>query len=151
MSYSTNIDFDMAFVPKGTPTFVDMIVKLENDAALKSTRRRDMISGLRCVAKALGKAMQDVPCHTRWLQPRLAKVLPAALRLSPKTWQNAVSNVRAAMVYAEIVEHRGNRITDLSPAWQTLWRSVLASGSTTLQPALCRLVHFLNNRAVTPE
>lgn len=152
MSYFPKIDTDMALVPKGTPMFTDLIVTLERDQSLKPTRRRDMISGLRRVAKAIGRAPQDVPCHGRWLQPRLAKIAPAALGLKDKAWQNVVSNARAAMVHVGIVERRDNRITDLSPAWQALWASVLASPqSKTLQPPLCRFIHFLNNQGVAPD
>ena len=152
MSYSSKIELDTALVPTGTPMFADVIATLESDQSLKPTRRRDMISGLRRVAKAIGRAPQDVPCHGRWLQPRLAKVAPAALKLSPKAWQNAVSDARAAMVHVGIVERRDNRITDLSPAWQALWTAVLACPqSKTLQPPLCRFVHFLNNQGVAPD
>lgn len=152
MSYSSKIDLDRALVPKGTPMFADLIATLERDQNLKPTRRRDMISGLRRVAKAIGRAPQDVPCHGRWLQPRLATIAPAALGLKAKAWQNVVSNARAAMVHVGIVERRDNRITDLSPAWQALWASVLASQqSKTLQPPLCRFIHFLNNQGVAPD
>lgn len=151
MSYSGKIDPDMAFVPTGTLMFAELITRLENDANMKPTRRRDMISGLRRVAKALGLPPQDVPCHGRWLQPRLAKIAPAALKLSPKAWQNAVSDARAAMVYAGIVKRRFNRMTDLSPEWQELWTDVLASKAKTVQPALCRFIHFLSNRGIIPQ
>ncbi|MEH6647571.1 hypothetical protein [Sulfitobacter sp.] len=115
MAYQTKIDLDIAFIPLGTPMFADLIIRLDQDQSLNPTRRRDLISGLNRVAKALGCAPQDVPCHTRWLQPRLSKIAPAAFGLSPKTWQNAVSNARAAMVHVGIVERRARRITDLSP------------------------------------
>ena len=151
MTYQTRIDPEMAFIPLGTPMFADLIVQLDQDQSLKPTRRRDMVSGLHRVAKALGRGAQDVPCYTRWLQPRLSKVAPAALGLTPKTWQNAVSDVRAALVHAGIVERRASRITDLSPAWQKLWLSVLASPhSKTLQPPLCRFIHFMSNQGVAP-
>jgi integrase len=111
-----------------------------------------MISGLRRVAKAIGRAPQDVPCHGRWLQPRLAKIAPAALGLKDKAWQNVVSSARAAMVHVGIVERRINRTADLSPAWQLLWTRVLDSPqSKTLQPPLCRFIHFLNNQGVAPD
>jgi integrase len=151
MTHFSQIDINQAFVPEDTPMFSDLIARIGEDGGLKSTRRRDMISGLRRVAKALGLPPQDVPCHGRWLQPRLAKIAPAALGLSIKTWQNAVSNARSAMAHAGIVERRINRITDLSPEWQKLWASVLATGDKTLQPALCRFVHFLNNTNITPK
>lgn len=151
MTDQTKIDLDIAFIPLGTPMFADLIIRLDQDQSLKPTRRRDMISGLNRVAKALDRAPQDVPCHTRWLQPRLSKIAPAASGLSPKTWQNAVSNARAAMVHVGIVERRARRITDLSPAWQKLWLSVLASPhSKTLQPPLCRFIHFMSNQGIEP-
>lgn len=152
MTHFTPIDLDQAFVPKDTLMFSDLIVQLGDDSSLKSTRRRDMISGLHRVAKALGRPPQDIPCHGRWLQPRLAKIAPATLNLSTKSWQNAVSDARAAMVHVGIVERRISRMSDLSPAWQALWSKVLASPqSKTLQPPLCRYIHFLNNRAIAPN
>jgi len=152
MSYLPKIDLDMAFVPKGTPMFSDLISSMQSDQTLKPTRRRDMISGLNRVAKAIGRTPQDVPCHGRWLQPRLEKIAPAGIGMSTKAWQNAKSDARAAMVHVGIIERRDGRLTDLSPAWQKLWAGVLTSQqSKTLQPALCRFVHFLNNRAVAPD
>lgn len=146
----TNIDLDTALLPNGTAMFSNLIKTLEEDQSLNATRRRDMISGLRRVAKALGRAPQNVPANSRWLQPRLAKLSPATLGLSVKSWQNAVSDARSAMVKAGIVERRTNHITDMSPKWQALWSSVLASGDTTLQPSLCRFVYFLSNQAIEP-
>jgi len=151
MTVISKIDTSLALLPKDTLTFADMIALLDTDQSLKPTRRRDMISGLRRVAKALGCPPQDVPCHGRWLQPRLTKIAPASLNLSVKAWQNAVSDARAAMVHAGIVERRDNRFTDLAPAWQALWTGVLGSPhARTLQAALSRFVYFLNNGAVAP-
>lgn len=151
MTHYSKIDLDRSFVPHGTPTFADLIARLDADTDLTETRRRDMISGLRSVTKALGLPAYDVPAHGRWLQPRLAKVMPAALGLKAKTWQNSVSNARSAMAHFGIVERRFNRSKDLTPEWQKLWSLVLASQSKTLQPALCRFVHFLSNRGVAPS
>jgi hypothetical protein len=151
MTVFAKTDLDRSFVPKQTPMFADLIGMLEENSSLKSTRRRDMISGLRRVAKALGLPPQDVYCHGRWLQPRLSKISPARLGISQKAWQNAVSDARAAMVHAGIVERRFNRITDLTQEWHNLWTQVLATESKSLQPALCRFVHFLNNHGVSPD
>ena len=152
MTVFSKIDTSLALLPKDTLTFADLIALLNSDQSLKPTRRRDMISGLRRVAKALGCPPQDVPCHGRWLQPRLAKIAPAALNLSVKGWQNAVSDARAAMVHAGIVERRDNRLTDLAPTWKVLWTGVLTSPhAPTLKAALCRFVYFLNNQAIAPD
>jgi len=151
MTAFSEINLNQSFVPKGTPMFADLITMLNGDSSVKSTRRRDMISGLRRVAKALGLAPQDVYSNGRWLQPRLAKISPAILGVSRKAWQNAVSDARSAMVHAGIVERRFNRITDLTPEWHSLWTDVLATQSKSLQPALCRFVHFLSNQGVDPD
>ena len=150
MTHSADIDLSGSFVPIDTLMFANLIGLIEGDCNLKSTRRRDMASGLRRVAKALNRAPQDVYCHGRWLQPRLAKVSPARLGLSRKAWQNAVSDARSAMAHAGIVERRSNRITDLRSEWQSLWTEVLASERKSLRPALCRFVHFLNNNGFSP-
>ncbi len=142
---------DTAFVPSGTPMFVDLVHRIEADASISPTRARDMISGLRRVADALGRPVEQVPADPKWLQPRLAQIAPAAIGLATKSWQNAVSDARAAMVHAGIVQSRRNHIDDLSPSWRRLWEAVLASRSRTLTPALCRFVHFLNRQGVNPQ
>jgi integrase len=141
---------DSAFIPKGTPMFSDLVAQLQVDADLTDTRRRDLISGLRRVARALDRAPTDVPAYGRWLQPRLAKLSPAAMGLTVKAWQNAVSDARAAMAHCGLVERRWSRPGDLSPDWRQLWRAVLASNDRSVQPAIGRFVYFLNHGGVAP-
>ena len=97
MTQQTAISLDHAFVPAGTLSFQDLIDSISAQGSLFPTRQRDMISGLKRVAHALGLPPSDIPCDGRWLQPRLSKVSPALIGIQPKTWQNAVSNARAAM------------------------------------------------------
>ncbi|WP_170791756.1 hypothetical protein [Ruegeria lacuscaerulensis] len=148
MTSQSPVPLTLAFVKADTPMFAELIDQLHSDSSLSDGRRRDMISGLRRVAKALGLPPEDVPCDSRWLQPRLTKVAPASLGLTLKSWQNAVSDARAALAHFGLVERRFNRIYDLSPDWHALWADVLASGDKTLQPALCRFVHYLNRQGV---
>lgn len=67
----------LAFVQESMVMFPDIAAKLATDKKLAPTRIRDMISGLRRVAKALGMPLSDVPADPRWLQPRLEKVASA--------------------------------------------------------------------------
>lgn len=150
MAQMSFIPLDMAFVPQGTPMFADLIVRLMSDTSLSETRRRDLISGLRRVAKALNRAPEDVPASGRWLQPRLAKIHPANLGVTAKAWQNAVSDARNAMAQCGLVERRFRRASDLTPEWQALWKTVLAAKDPTLPPSLCRFVHFLSRVGVSP-
>ena len=142
---------DLAFVSPATPMFSEIMQRIEDDVDLSEGRKRDLISGLRRVARALGRAPQEVPADTRWLQPRLAAVAPAALGLTAKSWQNALSDARSAMGHVGIVKRRNRRLDELAPAWQDLWTSVRASQDRSITAALYRFVHFLNTAGVAPD
>lgn len=142
---------DLAFVPREVPMFGALIARIKRADDLSPTRKRDLISGLRRVAKALDRAPDEVPADPKWLQPRLTQVMPAARGLSAKAWQNALSDARSAMAWAGIVTRRQRRIDDLTPAWRALWAQVLASKDATRQPALRRYVHFLSGRGIAPN
>ena len=144
-------EIEMAMQPLGTLTFADIIEKLETDPGLSDLRRRDLVSGLRRVAHALGRSPEAVIADPKWLQPRLTKIAPAALGLTVKSWQNAVSDARAAMARVGIVKPRNRHIDDLQPAWRAWWLAVLASKDRTLIPGLGRFIHFLSNLSVAPE
>ncbi len=150
MSRMSPVSADTIFVPVGTPTFADLIERMTAQGELFPSRRRDMISGLRRVAEALGLPPGDVPADPGWLRPRLAKVSPVLLGVSGKTWQNIRSNAQSAMAECGIVERRIRRITDLGPEWRDLWRRVLDLEDPTLPQTLCRFVHYLDRVSVAP-
>ncbi|MFD2741177.1 tyrosine-type recombinase/integrase [Sulfitobacter aestuarii] len=146
-----NFDPDTAFVRIGTPYFSDVIDAVGADPTLSCTRRRDMVSGLRRVAKALNRSPNTIPADIKWLQPRLEQVQPASLGLRPKSWSNAHSDARAALVCCKIVETRKNRFSDLSPEWQALWKMILSSDDPGLKFALSRFVYFLSRHSIAPD
>jgi integrase len=142
---------DTAFVKAGTPMFSDIIEKLGQTNTLTPTRHRDMVSGLRRVARALGRPPEEVPADPVWLQPRLVKVLPAALDLSQKSWTNAMSDAKSGLVHVGVITRTYNKVNNLAPEWRRLWRAVLDSKNRTLQPALSRFVYFLSQHGVRPQ
>ncbi|WP_167853517.1 site-specific integrase [Roseovarius aestuariivivens] len=144
-------DMDRIFVAPDTPSFEDLMVQVKADTTLSKTRCRDLLSGLRGVAKALKRMPAQVPADPRWLQPRLARIEPAALNLAPKTWQNTVSNAHNAMAACGIVSKRHRRVSDLSDDWHALWEDIRASKDKSLLSSLPRFVHFLNRLDVAPE
>jgi len=142
---------ETAFLRPDTPMLSDAIRQLEDNPDLFATRTRDMISGLRRVAKTLGRAPEEVPADPKWLQPRLGKISAAALGLNPKTWANVLSNARAGLERCGILDRGPNRrITDLGPDWQPLWAQLVASGDLSLRAPLGRFVHFLSALGVAP-
>ena len=151
MIQSSAFDPAIALVPPGTPTFADLIARLPSAEVVSAPRRRDMASGLRCVAEALGRPPEAVPALPTWLQPRLERIAPASLGMSPKTWSNLLSNARAAFALFGCVGRRIHRKDDLSPEWRVLWEAVLASGNRTLRPSLGRFVYYLNSQGVAPS
>ncbi len=98
MTTYTKIPLDRVFVSPSTPSFSELIDRLQSSDIITSARRKDLIRGLRRVAEALNLTHAQVLADPRWLQPRLARIAPAALRVSSKTWQNIVSNACSAMV-----------------------------------------------------
>ncbi|MQB19020.1 hypothetical protein DXT90_00065 [Agrobacterium tumefaciens] len=129
-------------------SLADLVEQLVKDETVAELRRRDLISGLRRVASALGVPPSDVPCAGRWLRPRLSKMSSARLGITTKACQNPVSDARSAMAHFSIVERRCNRIDDLTPEWQTLWRAVLMPKDRPIPLALCRFVYFLTRHGI---
>ena len=143
--------FDRALVPPGTPTFADLIDDLTRQGELFPSRQRDMISALNRIAKALGLPPGDVLAHARWLQPRLAKIAPARLGVTQKTWTNILSNAGAAMAACGIVERSNRRIEDLNDDWRPLWKAVLGLEKQPLYGAIRSFIHFLSDESVAPD
>lgn len=151
MTEHSNGSLDGIFVAPSTPSFADLIDLLGGNNTPTVTRRRDLISGLRRVVEALDRAPAQVPADPRWLQPRLARIAPAAIGVTPKTWQNAVSNARNAMFACNIVTKRQRRPEDLSPVWRELWEMVRASKDKSLLSSLPRFIFFLDRIGILPE
>lgn len=150
----TNFDrklLDTAFLKPGTPMIASVMSDIIGDETISATRKRDLLSGLRRISKALNRTPNDIPADPKWLQPRLAKIVPASLKVSQKTWANAVSDAKAALAHVGIVKSRNSHIRDLSPKWACLWRTVLDLKDPTLPAALCRFVQFLSRLGVAPE
>lgn len=149
MAFHDPKQLEMAFLPPGTPMFSEVIAKVAEHPDLSHERRRDIQSGLRRVAKAVGRPPAEVPAFAPWLQKRLAGFAPASISLAPKSWSNAMSDARAGLVLFGTVEPRNNRIDDLSPDWHPLWERVLEADDLSLLP-LSSFVYFLNRLGVAP-
>lgn len=144
-------NLETAFLCPGTMMFADLIAKLQADTTLTPGRQRDLVSAIRRTAKALGRAPETIPVDPTWLRPRIERIVPAAIGLTPKSWSNVRSDLQAALTHAGITKRPVNRKRHLSPDWAPLWDKVLASGDRTLCASLSRFVYFLNGQGVRPE
>ena len=79
MTEHSAISLDAIFVDPSTPSFADLMEQLGTNSTLTAARRKDLVSGLRRVAEALNRTPALVPADPRWLQPRLARIAPAAI------------------------------------------------------------------------
>lgn len=141
---------EMPLVPVGTTNLASVISAITATADLSEIRKRDMISGLNRIAHAMGQTPSDVPADPKWLRAHLRIIMPAALGISDKTWQNSVSNARAAMRHLGIIKRRKQPADKLIPDWATLWTQALDSGDKALSVGLGRFVQYLSANNVTP-
>ncbi|WP_028030984.1 site-specific integrase [Gemmobacter nectariphilus] len=151
MKHTNPDQLELALMAEGTPTLASVINEVQSSADLSDGRRRDMASGLRRVASALGRDPGDIPAVVKWLQPRLAEVMPAALGVTDKSWQNAVSDAKSALAHVGIIPRHNRQRDDLSAPWRDLWQAALASKDKSLTVGLGRFVHFLSDQDVDPE
>jgi hypothetical protein len=103
-------DLETAFVSCGTPSLADCIARLRQDETLSRERKRDLISGLNRVAKAINREPATVPADPTWLQPRIAAVAPARNGITLKSWSNIISNAHAALRHLGITANRNRSI-----------------------------------------
>ena len=106
--------------PAATPTLADVAVLIQGRDCLSTTRKRDLISALVRIAKALHLNLAEIPAHPTWLQARRSQLVPAQLGIVAKTWSNVVSDGLAALTAAGVVRRPFCRV-ELPSSWQVLW------------------------------
>lgn len=147
------IDADAALaatLPKDVPTLADAIARIVGDERLSVTRRRDMASALRSIARALGRPPEILPASTRWLQPRLERLHPEQLGISAKRWSNIASDAAAGLRHLGLARRViRSRNEPLPPAWAKLAASI--EDSTALHCGLSRFIGFCARLSVPPE
>lgn len=139
-----------ATLPKGTPSFAELLQRLEGEV-LSPTRKRDFASALRRAAKAIGTPLEQTFAHAPWLQPRLANVSPQAMGLSAKTWSNVISDVRGAIEVLDRWKPRVNRRKDLSPEWLSLFSELVRADKKFMRFGLSTFIFFLSQRGIAPD
>jgi len=130
------------------PTFADAIATIEHLQDLTPTRRRDLISALKTMARFIGREVDHVPANTEWLRQRLRQVHPRQLQVSDKHFQNVTSAVLSALRMTVSNNKRHAAFPDMSEAFQALFESI---PDRMQSYKLSRLFRFCSSRAVSPE
>ncbi len=108
-------------------------------------QKRDEVSAIRTVAKALGAEPSSLPLNVKLLRRRLEGISHEALSTSSRRWNNVRSLFSRALQSATTIK-RTRRGVRISSAWQELRQKLSRSDALRLG-ALCR---FLSARGVAP-
>jgi integrase len=129
------------------PTLADVDAALENNRALSPTRRRDLRSAVRRVARLMGAEPAQVPLELGAISQRFARPIPIVGARKPKTLVNLRSDFMAAV--------RASGIRPLPPARHPLssqWQKLLsAASSTRVQIGLLRFARWCSSNDIEPE
>jgi hypothetical protein len=108
-------------------TFADVITVIQNLEELSKTRRRDLISALRSMARFIEKDIELIPANTEWLRQRLRQIHPRQLRVSEKHFQNVKSAVIAALKMTIGNNKRLSAFPEMTPEFDHLYQAIPVS------------------------
>ena len=129
----------MAEDTKNTTKTLANVREVVQEATLSPSQRRDMKSAIKRIAEMAGAVPATVPAEAPALRQMLAKVRPAAHGVSPKTWANLRSQLRAALRLADVIDSMGPGSAMLDPAWAPLVRAIAEDKRLS-----CGLASFFN-------
>jgi integrase len=135
------------FVNPELPTFADLIERLAADGHLPLGRRRNLMWGLRAVARAAGKQPDAVPAHPAFLRNLMKRAAPKSIGLGPSAWNNARSFCGKALEWAGLATMPAHCYAPLSPAWATLREKLPNRG---LNIRLSRFCRFCSVQSIAP-
>ncbi len=101
-------------------TFADLAERIKADGSLTPARRRDALSALATMARAMRRDLKDVPAHAGFIREQLKGFAPSMLnpRVSMGRWRNVRSLVNRAMEEAGIPTTQGPYRAAIAPEWQ---------------------------------
>lgn len=145
---SQNTTADNPFVADDAPMLSNVIAQIDGMDDLKPTRRRDLKSALKSIARLLGKTPERVPANINWMHVRLRKVAPAAHNISPKRFQNIKSDAIKALELTGCSRERADWLRPPCPAWKALLDKVSDKHDRW---KLTQLAQYCTAVGVTPQ
>ncbi|MEQ9640309.1 MAG: site-specific integrase [Alphaproteobacteria bacterium] len=139
-----------ATLPANAVTLAEAIERIMADAELAATRRRDLASALRTIARALGRPPQILPASVHWLRPRLERLHHEQLGLSAKRLRNVVSDATAALRHLGLAQQVArDNVKPLSPQWMSMAAAV--RDVPALHRGLSRFIGFCARLGIQPN
>jgi hypothetical protein len=108
------------FIAPDSPMLSDVLLMLDDHEDLSASRRRDLKSALRTIARLIGTPLEAIPANINWLHIRLRRVHPAAHNMSPKRFSNVKSDALKALAITGCSRARADWLRQPSLAWAAL-------------------------------
>ncbi len=93
------------------------LLRFLDTADLSATRLRDLKSAINRISQMAGCSLARLGLEIPGLRKMLRKIRPAAYGVSPKTWANQQSLLRAALELAGIIDPMGRGCAMRHPVW----------------------------------
>jgi hypothetical protein len=105
-------------------TFAEVIDVIQATDDISKTRRRDLVSALRSMARFLDTDVGLVLANTEWLRQRLRQIHPRQIRVSDKHFQNVKSAVMAALRLTVSNNKRHAAFADMNADYEALYQAI---------------------------
>lgn len=129
-------------------TMADLIEAISRDDALSPTRRRNLTSSIRVMARALGMTPEMLPASFEALRERLSRFHPLSAGIRDKRWQNIRADVSFALKRFSTDPVVCHARAALTADWKHVREVLRSSGSSGWK--LSRLAGFCSGRGVPP-
>ena len=137
------------FLSDGAVTLADVLARLEPaDLKLVPTRRRDLISSVRCVARLIGRSPVEISVAPNVLRAALQEIHPAQANIAKKRWANVKSDLKRALIETGHTGEGTPADIPLSANWQLLWD---ACAVNRLRWDLSRFMRYCSGVGIEPD
>lgn len=129
-------------------TLADVVAELQQDTILIPTRRRDLISAVRRMAKLLNRDPAMVPARISAIHNEIDQLHPLTAGVSKKSIQNIKSDTLVAFRHLGICQSTRHMADQLSPPWQLL-RAALPDRN--MRRGLSRFMRYCDFAGIAPD
>jgi integrase len=130
------------------PTLADVLVAIERDASLSESKREAWCCSIRRIARFLERDPSGLPARLLALRFGITRLHHAQLRVSRKTLQNHLANLKAAIRKFGSVERLSGRGVALNSAWQALYDKLTAP---RLRLGLSSFLRYCSANGIEPS
>jgi integrase len=138
----------MAITKKPIKTLAELLDFVEG-ASLSPYQRRDRLSAVKRICEMAGMVPSVVAAEPVALRAMIAKILPAAHGVGPKTWSNLLCGLRGALRLAGVIDPPLQGDASRHPAWAPLAQAI--AGDKRLSSGLAPFQNWCAASGPTPD